>query len=688
MKRLFLFLLLLVLTPLCALADDYTPKYNLQPVPAERIDYTLPIGIKLAQPISKTDGRLTIIIDSEKTDWTSVIASATHHGGIDLSMRAMPPANAVNQKNTGVGNGYNPEEETLEEAALRNLDRQAGKQISSSREPEQTDYWNGHDIVQFDPESSSVIPSVRDEDHYFAHLVIWNPTSSNPICEYFFVDVRFTDDSARKVKMTNVPAERLTAHAADKLKAVVSGGAVDYTLESGHSLNQIETFIAAPNGATHYALYTPSGVSPISPVHPYAYGDSRMGFWQNQQVASNEQAYLSHLSILWYGDEDGKNLLTIERFKLSLIIGDPQPYPRYFRERGEIQSVPADRLIVPLYLSAPNMDSSFINMRYEDDTYRITVEPGQLPEGIELDDCAYETMIAAPSNAVCYSTAGGSSDSIYGFFEDRYTDAVERLEDPDSRSNEFYMHEGRRVAPLGGPMLATSRSFNYDPDLKLYTPTSITGEYAGSVEFIYWYDSFDPEAEPILKEYYVFRTDPFSVTMKPQPALKDESELPPPEGMKIPVIVLDGADKERELFLVIENHVYSGKNMVVYGLHVQDADGNVVDLKTDATVILPYPKGVGMGSPGRITLNHYDASGVICYSEDSANPKYRLTRTPHGISFRNQTFSPFVLSWEEAPADSTAALPKTGDSSLPLALLLGMLFLSAFALISLNKSRA
>ena len=237
-----------------------------------------------------------------------------------------------------------------------------------------------------------------------------------------------------------------------------SDGSVSYQLPNNYNQNPLRPFVSAPANAKRFATLSSEGVSAPKALDSIMIENATVsGIALSLRVGQKDYLDQQIETIFWYADEEGKELLSIDRLQITIVVGSPQPYPRYWRENGEMSSVPANRLIVPLSLSDDSLASSFINMRYEDDIFRITVAPGQIPDGLDLDNCAYEYLVAAPANALCYSVGGRSSSIIYGEQEKRLGEYDKELTDVNARRDEFIMHNGQRVIPLGGPMLATSR---------------------------------------------------------------------------------------------------------------------------------------------------------------------------------------------------------------------------------------
>ena len=112
-------------------------------------------------------------------------------------------------------------------------------------------------------------------------------------------------------------------------------------------------------------------------------------------------------------------------------------------------------------------------------------------------------------------------------------------------------------------------------------------------------------------------------------------------------------------------------------------DGKEVDLPGECELCFPYPSGLNENSARkyRIIIHHYGEKATEVFKSENGDIEF----TPQGLCIRIDSFSPFVIEWEEAvnPGD----LPKTGDDASIL--LYGMLLmLSAAAMLGLMKLRS
>lgn len=694
MKHIFACLVLsfaLLLVSACAFAAQY----NYRPMDADRIVCSLPEG--LSARVTKADGQINVLVDSEKTDWDQLVTHVNSSSTICMGLSSKAPSEDVTQYHQiNLRNGFAPDDGTMLEQASTEFDIVINSEFNNRKPTNLSDYSyhsNSWELANFDAESSSILPYPAENNTYVAYLIVWYAENSSPTYEYYFINISFTDDSARKVTMSNVPQSRLFPHQDSGMNTVCEAGSLRYEIPLDHALcgKNIYTYIQAPAGAKSWKT---NGSDLVQPLYPFEAGGKIIEGLSIDHYIRNYPYAEPHVeSVFWFSDTEGKKLLTFERLALDIIVGNPGPFPRYI---DELSNIPANRVCPMIWTgeelasSVDGITAAYAANQADYDTLRLTIDPDFLPDTLRLDDVIVETFIQVPEGAVAYGRAQRSRDTIHGEMPDYYEQFRRSLNDPSHREaieghTDLEILDGKKYIYIGSMTASESKPFKHDSKLHLYTEGERSGKFAGRVSVLYWYDSLDPNAKPFKKEYIVRKMDPFTLTSREE-AITDESQLPAPDEMTVPVIIISKGEEITDLYLVIEKSPTSDPNHIYYDLHVEDADGNEYELGGDAIVIIPYPYRDEMGpnTPHSFKLAHYHNGKKLEYTEENG----LLWRTEHGLAFKTSDFSPFVLSWEELPEGSAAALPKTGDSSLPLALLLGMLFLSVFALISLNKSRA
>ena len=127
-------------------------------------------------------------------------------------------------------------------------------------------------------------------------------------------------------------------------------------------------------------------------------------------------------------------------------------------------------------------------------------------------------------------------------------------------------------------------------------------------------------------------------------------------------------------------------DIVVYDLEIRTESGDPVKVRFNPPepLILPYPSGMNFREAlgMQFTVEHGASTGMEVYSTHDGS----LIRTKAGLLLFTSSFSPFTVTWEVNP--DTADLPQTGDNSPSVAMLMGLVVLSAAALFVLKRRAA
>ena len=671
----FCLLLVLVMLPLAA---AQAADHDYQPVEKARISYQLPTGMKATVKVS--DGNLDILVDAEETDWGLVLASSlTEWGAITAPIGALAPQGATGQHNIHMSGEYQNGPDMNDVFAEFDIIIEA----EFSRRPSGiTAYRNAWDFAEYDDESNAIVPTTTSGNEYAAHFVVWDMSDGTTVYEYFMVNVHFTDDSAREVELRSVGKNRIVADS--RLESSVTEGAVSYQVAADSTLKgeDVITGVVAPTDAGSYALTIMNDTLAPQPIE--ALSNGKRGANISYRIPRIETVENEAVSIFWYASDDGSgNPIAVERLTFEITVGVPQPFPRYI---DELSAIPSARMLPVIINNGTAVNPAFISADYakDSDSFDIlykSVTPSKIPSDADLSGYSNKIYAAPPAGAVAYSVAYRVRDTIYGAMDEYYEDGfIPMLTMPESRKLISESVNGQTAALLYQAPLFKARSFSHDSSLTLYTSRDETAPKTGRVIVVYWYDSMAEDAKPIAKEYLIDKTEPFSMT-RTTPAYDSVDDIK--GSISMPVVVTGNNVGILNLMLVIETPAFSGENCTLYGLHLADADGNKVVIGDKVTIILPYPDVDGDVNAMRFSINHYNESYqlVETYSEDNG----LLVRTPFGLAFQTDSFSPFVLSWDDSAVPAAGNLPQTGDTSLPLPLLIGMVCLSVFALLGLRK---
>lgn len=123
-------------------------------------------------------------------------------------------------------------------------------------------------------------------------------------------------------------------------------------------------------------------------------------------------------------------------------------------------------------------------------------------------------------------------------------------------------------------------------------------------------------------------------------------------------------------------------NSISYDIDLVNLYGEEIKANGKVTFTIPYLNmSLGQAMQYDVTITHHAASGKEVFTTKDGT----INLTKDGFEITVTSFSPFTVSWTSAATDS---LPSTGDSSLPMAMLLVMLLSCAMISRRLIRRRA
>lgn len=123
-------------------------------------------------------------------------------------------------------------------------------------------------------------------------------------------------------------------------------------------------------------------------------------------------------------------------------------------------------------------------------------------------------------------------------------------------------------------------------------------------------------------------------------------------------------------------------NSISYDIDLVDLYGEEIKANGNVTFTIPYLNmTLGQAMQYNVTITHHAASGKEVFTTKDGT--IRLTN--EGFEITVTSFSPFTVTWTPA---SVGSLPSTGDSSLPMAMLLVLLVSCAMISSRLIRRRA
>ncbi|MBQ7867283.1 MAG: hypothetical protein IJ354_03965 [Clostridia bacterium] len=654
----------------------------------------------------KKDGLLSVEIDDDETDWASAIAwTGEDNVSIVIGLKAPQGVN--------VGDWLMLKSGKNEAEALKFIEY-------AEKEPQFDDFWR---IEQIDEATRRVRVSQRngtpDLDfgimvgeylssveymvpltHEQVYVVGWydNNQQLKPSIGYQKLSLAFThtEKSAFHVKgPVKTPATRMTAniygnqyvtsHPVDGvLTYVFACDETDNNPDNDISNAWVTTKIKAPEGATSYAFGNMKGRNTGTLEDGYTSG---MG----SSLNSFERAKSSNSAISfykWNEETQQDELMETTQLQINFETSNNLPWPFYEyddakknNEKPEIQPVPLERLKVENGAAKTGYD------------YRYDPSTGHL-------NTFYQRNSASNSS---------SAEGEFYYYVEPYQERDEETGEVIREAKYFKYTNMERSGGIFGKGTSTVADFsmerewggaaesvdNYPPcqlyeafrkikptdnKIAIYYPGRFLPHYMANLMIIYWYENPDDE-EPMYREYLWETTTPFVAVDYYRPTAS-ESNLPKPVT-RPHIIAPDGMDLKK-VNLVVTTYHQEGDNAQHYELRMEDDNGNPVELAEGVTIYLPYPEGCDVNS--FCTLRHYSSDLYSVHSPKLNGVPVIVTATEYGLKFETQTFSPFILSWEDEEEEA-AAVPQTGDASHP-GMMTVLLMLSAVVWLTLARRKA
>ena len=674
LKRILSLLMCLAALLVCvpAMAD-----VNIVDIPVSLFNIILPDGLVLRNENPKQPGKLTLDVDTDQTNWAAVVASG--HGNYAQMLYQFLVPTLENATPIGKGDAFimffeDPEltpEEMFADGerhpdSYRVIENIYDGVASTSRGMSE----NGITLGQYLPANEYLNPETMQDTRY----ICWYRKSGNDweaLTPYYRVQLSLTQTREKAFPMTGavpVPAANISASVTPKnteatfdRTAVVADGKVTFTMAVGDSAN---TVIRLPEGATHWRKPSLKGF----PSSGNGNIDLSSSLDADNPVRASTQTYL-----IFTTENDEEKLMCTWSVNLCYETPENLAWPNYlpndFTKLTVGMNAPSDRLIIRNGAVEAGYKLSFDNQT----AHIISEFTGEVENNAALTG-EVEVTVTPPAGAKSFRyTTEIDSGRILGV---RYTSAA----DFDAVLNQSWI--GTPDNPnLVGVHPLPAYSYNAlrkitpaDLDnLSIYVPSVSTMPYHANFMVINWYS--DTAGKQLLQRDFVWET--IDANEKPVlvPVVGSEEELKQP--LKVPCVVGKGSQQawRGNWQLLVKTYYQEGINARHYEFHLVDKDGKPVVLPEGEklTVYLPVPEELEGAAPYETAfgLKHYSSKFYDEDDPDLEGTPVHVEMTEYGLRLETDSFSPFILSWEEGEpviAPVEPALPKTGDSTPTLLL--------------------
>lgn len=620
MRKFWIPLLLLCLLPVCALATQ------IEEIPAGSYEVQIFKGTKVDQ-LEQNAGLATLRINTEETDWQTLLSNSydpTHPQVRVLVSENCVPAGAETMQSFN-GNGFESDEQALD--MFRMFEEELG------------DFGYDHlygdvgsvEIAQYVAAQDCIQPR---EDFTWVYLR-WYDGNHNPLkTASVKVEVSHTRTNAFHVSpLPKLPASRIRANmwGASNLEASYQDGTLTYTASGISDADDVCTGIVAPSGAVAWKEQESSDVRFLEE------GCAAVYYPVNTERGD---MFTSRIDFLNAAEE------VVESVSLTVHIS-PVPSSLPWTDYNTLgwEAVP------PANLKIQNgAASAGYVMEYKNGILHSSFE-GDASSIASMDMAQVTVSVAAPAGAKSARTNNSGMNNYLGMQdEERYLEQEAFVRNSD-------------IIPLTDGCIETQGgdAFNQieleEENLTLYLPWSFETAYLfGETMLIFWYAEEEPSenAVPIAKQYYNHTNEMFVLESVTAAVTPDNI----PDDLKEPIVV----DRHgRQWWLHIRHYFQSGDCARHYELLLMDDNGQLVRLGENetVTVYLPYPEGCSKDDDYEYCLRHY---GLEMYDfGEQQHEELTIHKADKGLWFETNSFSPYVLSWEESLPEGaeiiTAAIP-------------------------------
>lgn len=654
-KRVTLLLIfcLVLLGCQAALADA-----TITPVPADRIQVFAEPGLEFKK-VEKQDGNLHLQVDSENTDWPTVLGyGGLGEGGTGLAAGISFPTNRSDAQyyiciymNTNTPTYA----EALEAAMALEEDAQAHGG---------TAYWP---IDRTESESISAIhPPYREYNMQASVLSLYEVNDPGCAVVFYFdaykqplfaeslrCTLDFTSDQSRKVTPESVSLSLITPDTSvDGITCELTAGELVYTIDDptvitiSEQYHSLQTIVKVPEGTKEVVKYGYWGdvEDTITPDADgkFVIGTSYVSDGQLFEGMDSEKCSYAFM------DQNGTILEGGGLLYVTLVNESGNKLALNFQT--DWKPIPSNRFRYTL-----SNDNSLLKLTYEDALAHLsTKEQTGFTEAdarkLPLATRDYE--VQAPEGAKSYRIAALGGENCFGPAAAK--DYQEFLNAELQNQSVLSVKEGQWVSllPSGWSKNVFYPASTSQKGIELYAVVAESGIGRASFIVVEWFADEDGK-ESLGVEWFGENADP--LTLKPNTyVVSDAAQVS--TRLDGPALVYQNGD----VVLYAEYRVQSGEqNAYVIDLTLKDLDGFVIEdfsrLTEDGAVefLIPYPQGLSADSDYTYTVTHYLDDDL-----KQSESVLEMSVETGGIRFKVTSLSPFELSWEgNAPVPTTPSHP-------------------------------
>ena len=602
-----------------------------------RLNVEIPDGMVLVGEPKYENGRVTIKIDLQESDWGKLLLSANPYPYISFRYSLDCPDETVYETHVGFSGGFSDCTVSYVTGLMEDSIHWDSDNLQAS---------NGEFVGEIIPSQSLLQPNRSGKS---MNLIAWLDKDNPDVrrYEYFEVVFKIVDTEPFTIPFRYVTEKMLSATKTASLPSGVTvkstaDGDITYRVSGSVHNVDVPVVLNAPDGADYMVVTQPEHFA--NERYPVTGGKASF----TTQIHDGDATHEEQFTIAWYSN--GGSLVDYGTF---MFHAEPANYAAWPNYAAGWYAVPASRVDWDNRASGAGVTAQYTESTGD---FHVDYDPNATITGVEGDIIV---RVKAPSGAKYYRTNHSGGNNIMGRDDGavndqiNFTAAQEPLPVPEDGWIEIATIVPVEVITLG-PL-----------EVYLQTGEGDAWPYAGGITTIFWYeDEASANAapkDPWKKEYVSDTMGALCVTNRID-VVEDEDAITTPVQH---ITCVGGHFYHPGWRLRIQHFPHRGDRAHHYELVLENEYGVYQPLPGNMVFYIPYPSG-----------HHYDAEKGCAFDGDGHEATYQLyhynaeytdckpvtaTPTAKGIRFEINDLSPFVLDWGGYEGDMT--LPDQGGNN-------------------------
>ena len=601
----------------------------------DRLNVEIPDGMVIVGEPKREDGRITITIDLQASDWGKLILSANPYPYISFRYSLDCPDTSVYETHVGFSGGFSEHTVSYVTGLMEDSIRWDSDHLQAG---------NGEFVGEIIPSQSLLQPMRSGKS---MNLIAWLDKDNPDVrrYEYFEVVFKIVDTEPFTIPFRYVTEKMLSATETASLPSGVTvkstaDGDITYRVSGSVHNVDVPVVLYAPDGADYMVVTQPEHFA--NERYPVTGGKASF----TSQIHDGDATHEEQFTIAWYSS--GGSLVDYGTF---MFHAEPANYAAWPNYAEGWDAVPASRVDWDNRASGAGVTAQYTESTGD---FHVDYNPNATITGVEGDIIV---RVKAPSGAKYYRTNHSGGNNIMGRDDGAVNDQIN-----------FTAAQALQPVPEDGwieiATIVPVEVITLGPlEVYLQTGEGDAWPYAGGITTIFWYeDEASANASPKdpWKKEYVSDTMGALCVTKRIDIVEDEEDITGP----VQNITCVGGQSYRPGWrLRIRHFPHRGDRAHHYELVLENEYGVYQPLPGNMVFYIPYPSGHTYrdghaydsdGHEATYQLYHYNAEYTDCQPVTA-------TPTAKGIRFEVNDLSPFVLDWSGYEGDMT--LPDQGGNN-------------------------